>query len=148
MRKLRVALVVVVLLGVIGAALIIHREDCALDQQPAVLVRCIRNEDVKWDASRVGLLPQISGATAALLETKENIEPMLLVALQDKDKFVAAHVLLSLRSPSFPIGGHEAWNGLNVVLFADGRVSYEGNDLTALYKRWEQVSRQRGPDEK
>ncbi len=80
-------------------------------------------------------MPNLSEAAIKLMETKENIEPLLLDALLDQDKFVVAHVLLTYRSHSTFLGEAEAWNGLRVRLVADQPISYEGNDLAKLHAR-------------
>src|SRR5512143_4118902 len=112
MRRLVIALVALVLVGGIGTVLPVSRMspasepgtltpsklECVEDGTPRGLVGCIRNEDIQWRRTYVGLEPQLSGATAKLQKAPENIEPILLEALQDDNKFVAAHVLLVRRA--------------------------------------------------
>jgi hypothetical protein len=142
MRKFVVTLLMIILIGF--AILIVDRNnglgnrDCMPGDTASDLVRCIRNEDIRWDGTGLGLLPRPSGPTEELLNTKENIEPLLVDALVDQDRFVAAHVLLTIRSQGEFSSERGAWNNLRVKLSADGQVSYEGNDLAELQKWWEE----------
>jgi hypothetical protein len=105
------------------------------------LVNQIHNEDIQWDGTRAGFQPFIQGATKKLLEineeSQEEIKPLLLQALQDKSRYVAAHVLLTrffVKAFSYE---PDNWNGLKISIANNGEVSYEGNDLTKLSAWWE-----------
>ncbi len=159
MRKFTRVLLAATLLSCLGVVLIIScgrgsdgsnpsLYSCQPDDPPSTLVGCIRNKDIQWDMDFGGYVPRLSGVTAALLDTKENIEPLLLDALLDKDRFVSAHVLLTFRAQIAFIERRGDWNGLKLDLLADGQVSYEGNNLTELYKQWEEALKQPKPDEK
>ncbi len=116
MRKRLIVLLVAILVSGVGTILLVSRTspanepsmpapsklECVEDGSPRGLVGCIRNEDIQWLGTFDGLYPDLSGATAKLLKTQENIEPMLLEALRDDNKFVAAYVLLANRSPNMP----------------------------------------------
>jgi len=98
------------------------------------LIINMRNSDVKWDGNFLGLMPMsFVGATLTLQNAREPIEPLLVDAILDKDRYVAAHVLLTTRLEDRFTSSASEWNGLHVQLWADGSVSYEGNDLN---NRW------------
>ncbi len=100
------------------------------------LIDQLSNTDVHWDGTRFGLTPTLTGAAANRpLNMGDEAVPELLEALSDPDKFVAAHVILTQLSgvqyQSFP-----AWNGLEVVLAADGTVSINPAQRPTLVQRW------------
>jgi len=100
------------------------------------LILNMRNSDVKWDGTFVGLLPEFNGPTLALQKIDEPIEPLLVEALLDEERYVAAHVLLTDRTKGSWTDTAKHWNGLSVHLYADGSVSYEGNDRNKLHQQW------------
>ena len=101
------------------------------------LILNMRNEDVIWTGNFAGLMPQtLNGATLALRDSEEPIEPLLLEALLDEDRYVAAHVLLTLRTGGTYSIAADHWNGLQVQLTTDKGTTYEGNDLEQLYQKW------------
>src|SRR5689334_16864199 len=60
------------------------------------LAGSIQNQDVKWDGTYVGLEPTLLGASNRLfVKTNGQIVPLLIEALSDKRRYVAAHVLLT-----------------------------------------------------
>jgi hypothetical protein len=100
------------------------------------LLADLSNSNVQWDGNRFGLMPTLSGAAAnQLLDMGPAALPALLEALSDPDKFVSAHVVLTKLSgveyQSFP-----AWNGLEVILSADGTVSIDPAQQPVLIERW------------
>jgi len=103
------------------------------------LLSNIRNDDVIWDGTFVGIMPiELVGATLKLQYSQEDVNPLLISALRDQDKFVAAHVLLTLRtSKNYTINADE-WNGLKVQLQANGKTSFNGNNLIELQKHWKE----------
>jgi hypothetical protein len=114
-----------------------NRQSNPVSENTTQLILNMRNEDVIWDGNFAGLTPKtLNGATLALRDSKEPIEPLLLEALLDEDRYVAAHVLLTLRTGGTYSISAESWNGLQVQLTAGEGTTYEGNDLDALYQRW------------
>ncbi len=90
-----------------------------------------------WDGNFAGLMPKtLNKATLALRDSQEPIEPLLLQALLDKDRYVAAHVLLTFRTRGNYSISADSWNGLQVQLIANQDTTYEGNDLEALHQQW------------
>lgn len=112
-----------------------------MDVRTRQLLRDMHNDDVEWHGTYTGLLPRLVGEPSLeLLNTEERIEPLLVEALLEEERFVAAHVLLTMRVSAatgslYEISA-EGWNDLRVQLFADGSVSYVENDLEALHRRW------------
>ena len=43
-----------------------------------------------WDLNYIGLMPELTGAALELEDSHEDINPLLVDALVDEDKFVAA----------------------------------------------------------
>jgi hypothetical protein len=79
---------------------------------------------------------RLTGATLALQDIQEDINPLLIDALVIKDKFVAAHVLLTFRT-SLPFAAKAGdWNGLKVEIGENGIASFDGNNLQELQEYW------------
>lgn len=109
-----------------------------ISESTLLLISNIKNEDVIWSGTVIGLIPKLTGATLELKDTEENINPLLVDILLDENKFVAAHVLLTLRtSGPYPIGAAE-WNGLKIQLQSNGKATFEGNNLIELQKYWKE----------
>ncbi len=102
------------------------------------LIASIKNEDVTWDLNYLGLIPKLTGATLALEDSHEDINPLLIDALVDENKFVAVHVLLTFRTSNTDRLTASEWNGLAVQVSPNGKVSFDGNNLRELQKRWKE----------
>jgi hypothetical protein len=108
-----------------------------VSQTTKQLIVNMRNSDVKWSETLSVLLPELNDPTCALQSIDEPIEPLLVEALLDEERFAVAHVLLTLRAEKGVFSGSaKNWNGLQMQLLTPGNVSYEGNDLEALYQEW------------
>src|SRR5678810_204842 len=107
------------------------------------LVDQLRNEAIEWDGTYDGLVPRIAktaqGAIAdALCKHGQDAMPALMRALEDGEKFAAAHVLLSWNSNvSYSVGPGE-WNDLKVDLYGDGAVTYHPDEKQThtIQKKW------------
>jgi hypothetical protein len=101
----------------------------------SALIANLSNADVQWHGTPIGLMPILSGAANQLLEMGYEAVPGLLNALSDPDKYVGAHVVLTkisgVQYQAFP-----AWNGLEVVLAADGTASIDPDQQPVLIRRW------------
>jgi hypothetical protein len=91
---------------------------------------------VEWDATTVGLMPAVVGkARSAILDLGEDALPGLVAAMTDKALFVAAHVLLTeitdVEYETFP-----DWNGLEIDMSPDGRVTVDPGQRRELAQRW------------
>jgi hypothetical protein len=95
----------------------------------------LSNDDVRWAGTLFGLSPRLTGEAAALLEMGEGALPALIEALSDPRRYVGAHVALTglsgVEHESFP-----TWNGLAVVLAADGSLSIDPAQRPVLIERW------------
>ncbi len=115
-----------------------------MSQETLQLLNDMKNDDVIWSGTYVGLLPtELTGASLLLLDVQEDINPLLIDALVDEDKFVAAHVLLTSRTSiliAAPRRGQ--WNGLSVELDSETGVSFDGNNLFELQKYWREKLQQ------
>lgn len=104
----------------------------------------MKNEDVVWHGTIIGLSPELTGATLSLEQTSEDITPYLVEALLDKKKFVAAHVLLAFRLPAQTLckGGRDLvrqWCGLKVQIDTVAGTTFYGNSLRKLQCDWRQI---------
>lgn len=96
----------------------------------------LANADVRWEGTHLGLSPTIAGEAADRVRRQgESAVPRLVDALEDPDRFVAAHVLLTeisgVEHQAFP-----SWNGLAVDLAADGTVTIDPAQRHDLARRW------------
>ena len=112
---------------------------------PANIARMIddlNNAAISWDATFAGLVPTVVGDSARrLLACGDAAIPLLVDALEDESKFIAAHVLLTVLS------GVEyyttPWNGLEVDLSADGQARFDSRqrlELARLWRAWIQAT--------
>lgn len=104
---------------------------------PERLVTELNNEDVDWDGNFLGLSPAIQGVAAQeLLNLGKAANDVLIRALADPDRFAAAHVLLThINHKGFNLSASE-WNGLRVILRADGRTILYPEQRTELQEYW------------
>ncbi|MFT3890488.1 MAG: hypothetical protein QM730_02545 [Anaerolineales bacterium] len=145
MKRILSLILLLVFLGVLGVFTIYNKpvektlstpSKNEISEETRELLSKIRNDDVVWRGGTLGLMPELSGASLMLSTTQENINPFLLEVIVDENKFVAAHVLLTMRTPeTFTVSGSE-WNGLRVHLRSNGKSTYESNDLIELQKYW------------
>ncbi|MEW6406117.1 MAG: hypothetical protein AB1649_30400, partial [Chloroflexota bacterium] len=148
MKNSKVLWVVTILIALfaaiiqLGSLAISSLTDSQISSNTLQLLNDMNNNDVTWIyPGFFPLSPNLYGASSSLLIVQENINPWLVDALADKDKFVAAHVLLTWRTKTeFPAKGDE-WNGLKVQCKEEG-VFYEGNDLDELQKYWREKLKQ------
>jgi hypothetical protein len=117
---------------------------------PAV---ALRNSDIRWSGTLIGLYPFIEGEPAKeLLATGPSAIPELVAALDDPDRWVAAHVLLTQLArgagdkPPIKGSASERWWGLKVDIFADGRIEFDPADRPVLQKYWRDWMARHGDD--
>jgi len=113
---------------------------CSRGPDPAAAaVAKIRNSDISWDGTFVGLVPRITGAgSAEVLKLRDSAIPALVGALDDADRFAAAHVLLTqiqMAGVDRPLSASQ-WNGLRVELSADGSVRVYPEQREELKAFW------------
>jgi len=111
-----------------------------ISESTSDLLAKMKNEDVIWDGTFVGLVPELTGASLSLSDVSEDIDQYLIEALLDEQKFVAAHVLLVVRSPeNFMCEGTDPvreWCGLKVEIDAVRGATFDGNNLRKLQALW------------
>jgi len=106
--------------------------------EPYRLVGKLRNSDVSWDGGHFGLDARVTGDTAvSLLRHGRRATPALLDAIEQSDKFAAAHVLLTkLWQNRYPVSGAE-WNHLRVTLYGNGKLDYHAEQIPAVRVYWQ-----------
>jgi hypothetical protein len=100
----------------------------------------LSNRDVTWDGNLLGLTPSLSERARAFLNHyPESGDAQMLESLADEDRYVLGHVILSMKhGQSFPSDG-DHWNGLRVVLKADGSSEYAPGQRADLERRWREA---------
>lgn len=103
--------------------------------EAARLIDRLDNGDIHWNGTFYGLVPTIVGdAARRLLASGTAAIPLLVGALEDESRFVAAHVLLTMLSGieyrSAP------WNGLEVDVSAHDEVRIDPRQRFELARRW------------
>lgn len=110
---------------------------------PGVLA--LNNADVAWTRTEAGLEPRLLRNAVRVL-TSYNDEHMrgrtllrdaLFKLLEDPQRFVLAHVLLSQGAQAQPpVRDGALWNGLRVELLPDGSTRIDPAQRVALRERW------------
>lgn len=105
--------------------------------EPYRLAHKLRNSDVDWDGGLFGLMEIVRGSTAhALIDNGRRSTPALVQALDDPQKFAAAHVLLTkLWQDSYPVSAAE-WNHLRVTLHASGACQTYPQQIPEIQAYW------------
>jgi hypothetical protein len=142
-KSAQVVLIILLGLTILGVVLlsriIMNPQENQISEKTQSLIRDMRNEDVIWTANYVGIWPKkLIGPTSELRDSSEDINPLLIDALRDPNRFVAAHVLLFFRTPGTDelIAGE--WAGLKVQLDSNGKATFEGNNLMQLQRYWKE----------
>lgn len=111
------------------------------DQSTVNLVKELRNESIDWHGWQIGLVPLIaeskSGSVAkSLLSQGNDVTAALIEALENPDKFAAAHVLLVWISKTPQKWDGRQWADLSVDLHSDGSVTYDISEIPKLKRKW------------
>lgn len=118
-----------------------HSERAGEASEADRLAREIRNTDIQWDGTYVGLMPRLATERAnRLLTLGEAAIPSLLAALDDAERFAAAHVLLTRISGVEFEAGAGQYNGLRVELLANGAAKLDPAQRAELAARWRKWS--------
>jgi hypothetical protein len=101
------------------------------------LVAQISNDHIRWDGNFLGLQVSSMGeAEQRVLSCGSACRPLLIAALADKSRFIAAHVLLTkMQNGSIQLSAAE-WNHLKVMLHADGRVEIPAGQQAEIQSLW------------
>ena len=104
------------------------------------LVAKLTNDDVKWDGNHISLCVTLGYPARNVLALGRPALGELRAALQDKSKFAAAHVLMTMiAEPNFLIDTAAEWNGLRVTLTADGRTVLYPEQIPMLTRQWREA---------
>lgn len=97
----------------------------------------VRNTDLHWDGTALGLQPRIvKPETLQRVGDRTKTDDQLVELLLDPDRFAAAHVVLTMRRNALTSFDASQWNGLRVVLGPAGTARYERDDMATLHERW------------
>lgn len=106
-------------------------------------VRALSNNDIEVDGGPLGLMVKInSPAAEKLRHLGHQANSALVRALNDPERFAAAHVLLMEinENPSWftAYKGDEAshWNEMQIDLFANGKVDFHAEQIPKLQDFW------------
>ena len=102
------------------------------------LVEKIANSDIAWDGTYIGLTPRIEGEPSRnVLALGTPATAALVAALDDPERFAAAHVLLTQirMHGAFEVSGH-SWNQLRVELRTNGQVTLDPAQRHQLKAFW------------
>lgn len=107
-------------------------------QEIASCIEALSNSDIRWDGTFFGLSPVLEGEVAKRLPSFDSqATPALITALDDPEKFVAAHVLLTLIHYKRFSTSASQWNGLAVKLHADGSIVIDPGQIPTIKAMWE-----------
>jgi hypothetical protein len=106
-----------------------------MQNESDISVEDLDNSDVSWDGNFLGLQPRLSDRAKSFGRTLSPDEKVALIAaLDDENRYVIAHVLLS-RGTDFQSDASQ-WNGLHVELKAGNSVSYPEGQMERLQRFW------------
>jgi hypothetical protein len=135
----------------LGWALLLGAYACAgctvpVQENRELAERCarIRNEGIEIDGTDAGLLAWVVGEHERwVLTTPLNPYPYLLRALEDPDRWIAAHVLLSERwlrdTGTIITSTGTDYNGLEIILYADGTKVADLGQQAKIKEHWSRV---------
>jgi len=94
------------------------------------------NGDIVWKGTEVGLEPTISQSIRKLIKDEKCLDRKELISfLNDENRWVVAHYILSCRyAHPFSITAGQ-WNGLSISIDAKGNIDIPDQRET-LYKFW------------
>ena len=100
-------------------------------------IQRLSNNDLQVNGNYFGLDVRISGDAASTLEgLGSSANSWLLDAVDDTDKFAAAHVLLTkINMTKYNLSASE-WNHLHIDLFHDGTVDFHSEQIPKLVSFW------------
>lgn len=104
------------------------------------LISKMNDNDIRWKYTSFGLRPELTGSTNLSAIRLNAIGapaiPSLINTLQDRGRFVAAHILLTDISDVDFVAGNKRWNFLRVHREANGTTAYDFTDSTLLRNKW------------
>ena len=127
-------------------AVVLARAGCRMHRDPEqeLMWRCenISNDGILWAEVNMGVYPLVEGQNEKwVLNTGLDAYPHLLEALDDPDRWVAAHVLLT-KKRLMEIGpvrwplSYTEWSGLHIEYLSGGTVHFDHEQRTAIRQHW------------
>ena len=117
-----------------------QNNDFMNDESLKLLYESLDNDNIIWDHNYAGMMPiSILGNYKKWeKDSKLYSNELLLKALFDKNKWIAAHVMLTIKlmeKESIPLDGSH-WNGLKVRLLGGGAVIIDKDQRVKIQKYW------------
>ena len=136
-NNLHIVLLVTLMFAAIGC--VKQNNNPMNDGSHKLLYESLDNDDIIWGANHFGITPDLVMNYQKRIEDSELYSnEILLKALFDEDKWIAAHVMLTFKlmnKESIPFDGSH-WNGLKVDLFADGTVIIDKDQRVKIEQYW------------
>ena len=102
------------------------------------LVHRLSNSDITWGGTFGGLGARATSEIAhAILQRGSPARPALVAALDDPEKFAAAHVLLTMNYHEPFRSSVSSWNRLQVTLYGDGSVDLHPEQRREIKSLWQ-----------
>jgi hypothetical protein len=103
-------------------------------------VASLRNGEIQWNGTFAGLVPSVEGPHArALVARGEPAIAALVAAIEDPQKFAAAHVVLTLiRKQPYPTSASQ-WNQLTVSVRSDGTADLHPEQIPEIKAFWQNL---------
>ncbi|MCX5673878.1 MAG: hypothetical protein NTX87_02620 [Planctomycetota bacterium] len=133
---------VVIALAVLAAGCGQSVSQCS-EGENVIEVRCagISNRGIGWGTDFFGTSPKTVGENEAWVRKAQfTLAKSLLKALDDPERWVAAHVLLTFQFGDIPKAApkdpRRYFNGLQVVILPDGKVAIDPAQRAAIRDAW------------
>jgi len=96
----------------------------------------LSNEDVKWQGTYTGLTPILSGGAQNIKVLSKEDRILLCKYLNDPNRFVIAHIILTnIEMSKFSTSGSQ-WNGLSLSLKSNNHVEYSKDSMNNVKNLW------------
>ncbi len=107
-------------------------------------VDSMRNTDIEWDGTFLGIIPMNVGEPLEklMVNSDSELDELLLAAMEDDERRVAAHVVLAHRHGESSSNEY-GWYGLTVDLQPDGSATFDIRERGKLRKEWTRLVRSR-----
>lgn len=125
------------LVAAMGCAWWLDRSQLTRPTEAEVLVSRLTNADIIWDGSYVGLTARSEKeSTRKLIALGGQGQSYLVQALDDPNKFVTAHfILTNIYRYELPVSASN-WNGLRIELWGDGKTEIDPQQRLELKRYW------------
>src|ERR1700684_622834 len=102
-------------------AMSLHCDESLNDR--TLLLAGLRNADIEWDGTYLGLIARLKGRAKLLAESSDMQNVTALIdAIDDPNRFIAAHVILVTLTKAAVSNDPECWNGLRIDIGPDGKI--------------------------